>query len=263
MPSTAQADGGDNLKGWKEISGFLRVHPRTVQRWIERGLEVPVHRIQCGHSSIVYGTRGELDSWMHSAEGQAARRAEADEQKCGNNDDFESAACQASAAAASEPVRAGPTVGLTAAPDAAAAPHLAQRGRRLVLISLAIMAVVASLAVVVPALRSGDRTARSGANRVAPPAGGSVLQLRLVFADGTEGRLGMTAETPATIMVGGKRLLLSGGMSNGVVRLHIAEVDGDNNVLTELVTTDLEPGDLVRLPDTVKIKSVEWAHAAQ
>jgi hypothetical protein len=263
MSSTAQPDGCHNLKGWKEIGDFLRVHPRTVQRWIERGIAVPVHRIQCGHSSIVYGTPGELDTWMHSAEGQAARRGEADEQKCRNIDGVESAACQPSTAAAAEPVRAGPSVGLTAAPDTAAAPQPPQRDRRLVPISLAVMAVVALLAVGVSGLRGGDRTERSGANKVAPPASGPFFELRLVFADGTVGRLGMTAGTPATIMVGGRRLLLSGALLNGVVRLHIAEVDGDNNVLTELVTADLGLGDIVRLPDTVNVKSIQWAHAKQ
>lgn len=263
MPSTDQANGGDNLKGWKEIADFLRVHPRTVQRWIERGIKVPVHRIQCGHSSIVYGTRGELDTWMRSAEGQAATKAAANELKCGNNDGFDSAAGQASAAAASESALAGPSVGLTAAPDSAAARHPAQRGHRFVLISLAIIGIVASLAVGVPALRTGNRTQKSGANKVAAPARASVIQLRLVFADGTEGRLGMTAGIPATIMVGGKRLLLSGGVSDGVVRLHIAEVDGDNNVLTDLITAGLEPSHVVRLPDTVKIKSVEWVAATR
>jgi hypothetical protein len=52
----------DILNGWKEISTYLRMGVRTVQRYEEFGL--PIRRPAGKQRGSVIATKGELDTWV-------------------------------------------------------------------------------------------------------------------------------------------------------------------------------------------------------
>ncbi len=65
------------LRGWKEIAGYLRASERTVRRWeAERGL--PVHRIAGAARDVVFALPEELDAWASHTPECASEAAEAD-----------------------------------------------------------------------------------------------------------------------------------------------------------------------------------------
>jgi|WetSurMetagenome_2_1015567.scaffolds.fasta_scaffold75946_3 hypothetical protein len=55
----------DHLRGWKDISAFLRTSERTAQRW-EDELGLPVHRFGQSHR-MVFAIPSELRAWRQSA----------------------------------------------------------------------------------------------------------------------------------------------------------------------------------------------------
>jgi hypothetical protein len=59
---SAMTDQGDQLGGWKEIAGFLKVTERTAQRWHEKD-GMPVHHLPHGSGSNRVAYRSELTSW--------------------------------------------------------------------------------------------------------------------------------------------------------------------------------------------------------
>lgn len=64
------------VHGWKEIGAHLGVSVRTAERWRDQwGL--PVHRATLGERTNVWAATGELDAWLQSREGIAARGAAA------------------------------------------------------------------------------------------------------------------------------------------------------------------------------------------
>jgi hypothetical protein len=56
------SDRVDILNGWKEISSYLRMGVRTVQRYEEFGL--PVRRPGGRRRGSVFATKAELDAWI-------------------------------------------------------------------------------------------------------------------------------------------------------------------------------------------------------
>jgi hypothetical protein len=56
------SDRADILNGWKEISTYLRMGVRTVQRYEEFGL--PVRRPAGRQRGSVFATKVELDAWI-------------------------------------------------------------------------------------------------------------------------------------------------------------------------------------------------------
>jgi hypothetical protein len=64
------------VHGWKGIGAHLGVSVRTAERWHDQwGL--PVHRATLGERTNVWGVSDELDAWLESREGMAARGDEA------------------------------------------------------------------------------------------------------------------------------------------------------------------------------------------
>ena len=60
------------LHGWKGIGAHLGVSVRTAERWHDQwGL--PVHRATLRERSNVWAVTAELDAWLQSREGMAAR----------------------------------------------------------------------------------------------------------------------------------------------------------------------------------------------
>ena len=60
------------VHGWKGIGAHLGVSVRTAERWHHQwGL--PVHRATLGERTNVWAATGELDAWLQSREGIAAR----------------------------------------------------------------------------------------------------------------------------------------------------------------------------------------------
>ncbi len=56
---------GSELRGWKEISTFLKVSARTVQRW-EAELQLPIHRLAGDKRGTVWAIPDELRAWRTS-----------------------------------------------------------------------------------------------------------------------------------------------------------------------------------------------------
>ncbi len=72
-PGLASAAGRRGLRGWKDISSYLGMSVRTVQRW-ERDFGLPVRRDGTGRSPVVHAFADELDKWRASVESVAAGR---------------------------------------------------------------------------------------------------------------------------------------------------------------------------------------------
>jgi hypothetical protein len=68
---------GAELRGWKQIAGYLDVTERTAQLWERQG-GLPIHRLP-GCKGRAFSTRPELDSWKRARKAsvpfQPARRA--------------------------------------------------------------------------------------------------------------------------------------------------------------------------------------------
>lgn len=62
METNAFQDRADILNGWKEISNYLRMGIRTVQRYEEFGL--PVRRPAGRQRGSVLANKAELDAWI-------------------------------------------------------------------------------------------------------------------------------------------------------------------------------------------------------
>jgi hypothetical protein len=62
----------DHLRGWKDISAFLRTSERTAQRW-EDELGLPVHRLGQAHR-MVSAIPSELRAWRESTAVRTALR---------------------------------------------------------------------------------------------------------------------------------------------------------------------------------------------
>lgn len=67
------------LNSWKEIAAYLNRDPRTVQMW-ERNEGLPVHRIAHQARSTVYAYPAEIDAWLKTRSGKAAKAAPETEQ---------------------------------------------------------------------------------------------------------------------------------------------------------------------------------------
>lgn len=66
------ASAGARLTGWKQIAGHLGCSVRTAQRW-ESLYGLPVRRLTAARSGTVIAFADELDTWMASERGRAAR----------------------------------------------------------------------------------------------------------------------------------------------------------------------------------------------
>jgi len=75
-PNPGPPGPAERLDSWKEIAGYLRRSPRTVQRW-ERQEGLPVHRLVHDKLGSVYAFRSELDGWW--AERRSRLESDADE----------------------------------------------------------------------------------------------------------------------------------------------------------------------------------------
>jgi hypothetical protein len=64
------------LHGWKDISSYLGMSVRTVQRW-ESDLALPVRRYGSGRSQTVHAFVDDLERWRAGVESVAAGRKDA------------------------------------------------------------------------------------------------------------------------------------------------------------------------------------------
>lgn len=65
-------DENDRLMGWKAIAAYLDKGVRTAQRW-ERELGLPVHRLGPTGREVVFASKSEIEEWLTTAEGRAAK----------------------------------------------------------------------------------------------------------------------------------------------------------------------------------------------
>jgi hypothetical protein len=268
----------EHFKGWKEIAGFLRVHPRTVQRWLHRGVGVPVHRIDTGKSSVVFATRRDLEAWMCSAEGHAAREgneAAEDREPCEREPDDAHATAGSSDGAAGAvgdlPAIMATELGAvvqepTPRADATSAGPTTQPKRSRALSRTAAGAVViacvatVALVLVLPRLR----TPQDSADPEIRP--GRTVPLVVTFADGTTGRFGVSLGRPSTMVVSGHVLTLSlEGTNNGALILQLcdaAQSDRSSNVAV-LATLKLRRGETALLAPSSRIAAITWPAAGR
>lgn len=268
----------EHLKGWKEIADFLRVHPRTVQRWLGRGVGVPVHRIDTGKSSVVFATRRELEAWMCSAEGQSAREgneAVEDRGTCERGPDEAHAAEDGSQGAAGtvedSPVVLARELGAvvrepTPGADATGTRTATQLKGSKALSWTAIGAVaIASLAMVALVLSLASRRGPSGgSNPEIQP--GRTVSLLVTLTDGTTARFGVSIGRPATIVVSGHPLSLSlEGTNDGALILHLCDAAQGNRAsnAVALATLTLRRGEPVLLPPSSPIAAITWPAAGR
>lgn len=270
---------GERLKGWKEIADFLRVHPRTVQRWIGRELRVPVHRIYTGRGSIIYAVPAELDSWMRSDEGKEASAA-ADSQRradvartvarvSGQGNETPEPSARAVLPCLPE-LEAG-ACATTGARDDDVAPGIAHepadgttqlgRNKRLATKLTVAAALLTTALVGVPLLytylapRAESPRPSSDPARTHPV---KKLGLRLTFADGSTASMGVGADRPLTVGVGDQTFVVSIQFVAVNVLMRVSRVSAKGGAPEEVAAVILRQGDTVDLPQTLEIKSIEW-----
>jgi len=61
--SLAALPDSDVLRSWKDISNYLKVSVRTVQRW-EQTHKLPVRRLRVAKGATVFALRAEIDQWV-------------------------------------------------------------------------------------------------------------------------------------------------------------------------------------------------------
>ena len=69
MKTSANADQGETLRGWKQIAAFLGEPEAVVQRWRTQGM--PVRR----EGRVVTATSDELNSWLGNESGKPVQVA--------------------------------------------------------------------------------------------------------------------------------------------------------------------------------------------
>jgi hypothetical protein len=283
MADTGESSGDPNrehLKGWKEIADFLRVHPRTVQRWIGRGIGVPVHRIDTARSSIVFGTRRELEAWMCSAEAHAARQAEEPATHSTGTDVQSDATLgtEKNREAAERRVAAAVPLG---APDVNAAgtqeppaggdalqPAIGGWRRRRRTVRWILWGALGTAATVLALFFSAPIPGRAPVPPRASPAGlarARTIGLVLTFADGATARVGVSVGRPVTIVVAGQAVSLSveETKSGALLRLYLATQGDATHQPPVLAAVTLTRGQKVSLPPSSGIIAIAWAPADQ
>jgi hypothetical protein len=276
MADTGESSGDTNrehLKGWKEIADFLRVHPRTVQRWVGRGIGVPVHRIDTGKSSVVFATRRELEAWMCSAEGHAAREGNeaVEDRGAGEPGSDEAHAAEDGSQSGAGTVEDSPVVMTTElgavvrestpGADVTGTRTATQLKRRKALPWTAIGAVaIASLAMVALLFSLTSRRGPSGGSNLKIQPGRTV-SLLVTLTDGTTARFGVSIGRPATVVVSGHPLSLSlEGTNDGALILQLCDAAQGNRAsnAVALATLTLKRGATVLLPPSSHIAAITW-----
>ncbi len=68
----------ERLDGWKAIGDYLQVSDRTARRWAEEAV-LPVHRVPLAGRPLVFAVTAELDAWLGTGGGKAARAGSAED----------------------------------------------------------------------------------------------------------------------------------------------------------------------------------------
>jgi hypothetical protein len=226
----------DRLRGWKEIGVVLRACERSAQRW-EHTHWLPIYRVHTARRAMVYASRKELELWLCSDAGRAAR-AEEGLPRLGNR----MKAAPTSAEIDGNASLGGPHGFETEAssPDSEPPRPRVWRRRAAVPALLTILFAVVGFAVwrVSPAV---VRMSRPGPNP------GDTLMFRLTFANGRTATFGTPCgELVTSKLPTGKFLALSAEPARAGIILNVYEIDAEKQAAgappEQLASVPLEVG---------------------